>query len=147
MSLSTSTIRCIFKRELCGYFATPVAYVFLVIYLILAGIFTWYLGGLYEQNQAELTPFFSFQPWLFLALVPALAMRLWAEERRGGTIELLLTLPIFLGWEVLRLGFACLRDPAILPAYLHAARLVPGALRKRRAIQRRARERRRTSGP
>ena len=69
----------------------------------------------------------------------------WLKNERLGT--LLLTLPIFLGWEVLRLGFACLRDPAILPAYLHAVRLVPGALRKRRAIQRRARERRRTSGP
>lgn len=90
----------VFKRELVGYFSTPVAYVFLVIYLILSGVFTWYLGGLYEQDQADLMPFFTFQPWLFLALVPALAMRLWAEERRGGTIELLLTLPISAGQAV-----------------------------------------------
>ena len=80
-----------FKREFLGYFATPVAYVFLVIYLLFAGGFTWYLGSLYEQGQAGLMPFFLYQPWLFLALIPALAMRLWAEERRSGTIELLLT--------------------------------------------------------
>lgn len=91
---------CVTKREFTGYFATPVAYVFLVIYLILAGVFTWYLGGLYEQDQADLMPFFSFQPWLLLALVPALAMRLWAEERRAGTIELLLTLPLTPGQAV-----------------------------------------------
>ena len=101
MSLALHNTRCVFKRELQGYFATPVAYVFLVIYLILAGVFTWYLGGLYEQDQADLTPFFSFQPWLFLALIPALAMRLWAEERHSGTIELLLTLPISPGQAVL----------------------------------------------
>lgn len=101
MSTAFHNTRCVFKRELQGYFATPVAYVFLVIYLILAGVFTWYLGGLYEQDQADLTPFFSFQPWLFLALIPALAMRLWAEERHSGTIELLLTLPISPGQAVL----------------------------------------------
>lgn len=101
MSVALHNVRCVFKRELQGYFATPVAYVFLVIYLILAGVFTWYLGGLYEQDQADLTPFFSFQPWLFLALIPALAMRLWAEERHSGTIELLLTLPISPGQAVL----------------------------------------------
>ena len=84
----------VFKRELAGYFATPVAYVFLIIYLILSGIFTWYLGGYYDTDQADLQPFFLFHPWLYLALIPALAMRMWAEERRGGTIELLLTLPI-----------------------------------------------------
>jgi ABC-2 type transport system permease protein len=101
MSVALHNVRCVFKRELQGYFATPVAYVFLVIYLILAGVFTWYLGGLYEQDQADLTPCFSFQPWLFLALIPALAMRLWAEERHSGTIELLLTLPISPGQAVL----------------------------------------------
>ena len=90
----------VFKRELAGYFATPVAYVFLVIYLLLSGLFTWYVGGLYEQDQADLAPFFDYQPWLFLVLVPALAMRLWAEERRSGTIELLLTLPITTGQAV-----------------------------------------------
>ena len=101
MNTALHNTRCVFKRELQGYFATPVAYVFLVIYLLLAGVFTWYLGGLCEQDQADLTPFFSFQPWLFLILIPALAMRLWAEERHSGTIELLLTLPISPGQAVL----------------------------------------------
>ncbi len=101
MNASMHNTVCVFKRELRGYFATPVAYVFLVIYLVLAGVFTWYLGGLYEQDQADLAPFFSFQPWLFLALIPALAMRLWAEERHSGTIELLLTLPISAGQAVM----------------------------------------------
>ena len=91
----------VLKRELAGYFATPVAYVFLVIYLFLSALFTWYVGRLYEQDQADLSPFFDYQPWLFLVLVPALAMRLWAEERRSGTIELLLTLPITVGQAVL----------------------------------------------
>lgn len=90
----------VFKRELAGYFATPVAYVFLVTYLIFAGVFTWHFGGLYEQDQADLAPFFNYQPWLFLVLIPALGMRLWAEERRSGTIELLLTLPITTGQAV-----------------------------------------------
>ena len=90
----------VFKRELSGYFATPVAYVFLVTYLVLAGVFTWHFGGLYEQDQADLAPFFNYQPWLFLVLIPALGMRLWAEERRSGTIELLLTLPITTGQAV-----------------------------------------------
>lgn len=82
------------KRELYNYFATPVAYVFLVIYLILSGIFSFYLGGFYERGQADLLPFFSFHPWLYLFLIPALSMRLWSEERKSGTIELLMTLPI-----------------------------------------------------
>lgn len=84
----------VFKRELKGYFTTPVAFVFLVIFLILSGVFTWSLGGFYESEQADLQRFFVFHPWLYLALIPALSMRLWAEERRSGTIELLLTLPI-----------------------------------------------------
>lgn len=84
----------IFKRELSGYFATPVAYVFLIIFLILSGVFTWQLGSYYDLNQADLRGFFQFHPWLYLALIPALSMRLWAEERRSGTIELLMTLPI-----------------------------------------------------
>ncbi len=84
----------IFKRELSGYFATPVAYVFLIIFLILSGVFTWQLGSYYDVNQADLRSFFQFHPWLYLALIPALSMRLWAEERRSGTIELLMTLPI-----------------------------------------------------
>jgi ABC-2 type transport system permease protein len=84
----------IFRRELASYFATPLAYVFLVIFLVLSGVFTFYLGGFYERNQADLGVFFGFHPWLYLFLVPAVAMRLWAEERKSGTIELLMTLPI-----------------------------------------------------
>lgn len=84
----------VFRRELASYFATPVAYVFIVIFLILAGAFTFYLGGFYESGQANLAAFFSFHPWLYLFLIPAISMRLWAEERKSGSIELLLTLPI-----------------------------------------------------
>jgi ABC-2 type transport system permease protein len=84
----------VFRRELASYFATPVAYVFIVIFLLLAGWFTFYLGGFFENGQADLVPFFSFHPWLYLFLIPAVAMRLWAEERKSGSIELLLTLPI-----------------------------------------------------
>ena len=83
-----------FRRELGGYFATPVAYVFLVIFVALAGVLAFYAGGFLERGQADLQPFFSFHPWLYLVLIPALAMRLWAEERRAGTIEFLLTLPV-----------------------------------------------------
>jgi ABC-2 type transport system permease protein len=82
------------RRELSGYFATPVAYVFIVIFLMMAGALTFTLGGFFARGQADLGPFFTFVPWLFLFLVPALTMRLWAEERRLGTIELLLTLPL-----------------------------------------------------
>ncbi len=84
----------IFRRELSAYFLTPIAYVFIIIFLVLAGIFTFYLGGFFERGQADLAPFFDFHPWLYLFLVPALSMRLWAEERKSGTIELLLTLPV-----------------------------------------------------
>ena len=90
----------VFKRELAAYFATPVAYVFLVVYLALSGYFTWYLGNYYDTDQADLQTFFGFHPWLYLALIPAISMRLWAEERRGGTIELLLTLPVSMGQAV-----------------------------------------------
>jgi len=84
----------ILKRELSSYFATPIAYVFIVIFLFLSGIFTFYLGNFFARSQADLSPFFNFHPWLYLFLIPALAMRLWAEERKSGTIELLLTLPV-----------------------------------------------------
>ena len=87
-------IRVLIRRELQSYFATPVAYVFIVIFLMLMGAFTFYLGGFYERGQADLRAFFNFHPWLYLFLVPALSMRLWAEERKSGTIELLMTLPI-----------------------------------------------------
>jgi ABC-2 type transport system permease protein len=83
----------IMKRELRSYFATPLAYIFIVIFLALAGAFTFFLGNFFERGQADLTSFFVFHPWLYLFLVPAIAMRLWAEERRSGTIELLMTLP------------------------------------------------------
>ena len=94
-------IRHIFVRELAGYFATPVAYVFLVIFLGMAGAFSFYLGNFFERGQADLSSFFVFHPWLYLILIPALAMRLWAEERKSGTIELFLTLPISIGEAVL----------------------------------------------
>lgn len=89
-----SHVITIFKRELAAYFTTPIAYVFLVIFLFLGGIFTFYLGNFFERGLADLQPFFNFHPWLYLFLIPALAMRLWAEERRTGTIELLLSLPV-----------------------------------------------------
>jgi ABC-2 type transport system permease protein len=82
------------RRELAGYFATPVATVFIVIFLLLQGTLTFNLGNFFERGQADLLPFFTFLPWVFLLLIPAITMRLWAEERRLGTIELLLTLPI-----------------------------------------------------
>jgi ABC-2 type transport system permease protein len=84
----------VFRRELAAYFATPVAFVFIVIFLVLAGAFTFYLGNFYERGQADLDPFFTFHPWLYLFLVPAISMRLWAEERKSGSIELLMTLPV-----------------------------------------------------
>ena len=83
----------VFRRELGGYFATPVAYVFIVVFLLLSGVFTFALGGLFERGQADLQPLFNTLPWLFLFLIPAVSMRLWSEERRGGSIELLMTLP------------------------------------------------------
>ncbi|UTW59436.1 ABC transporter permease subunit [Kordiimonas sp. SCSIO 12603] len=87
-------ISTIIKREFASYFATPVAYVFLVIFLVLQGMFTFYMGAFYEREQADLVSFFTYQPWLFLFLIPAIGMRLWAEERKSGTFELLLTLPV-----------------------------------------------------
>ena len=96
----------IFKRELAGYFATPVAYVFLVIFLALAGAFTFFVGNFFERGQADLQAFFSFHPWLYLFLIPAISMRLWSEERKSGSIELLLTLPISMVQAVLGKFFA-----------------------------------------
>src|SRR5215471_8732714 len=91
-------IGIIFKRELASYFATPLALVFIVIFLILTGIFTFFIGGFYERAQADLAPFFNYHPWLYLFLIPAISMRMWAEERKSGSIELLLTQPITL-WQ------------------------------------------------
>jgi ABC-2 type transport system permease protein len=82
------------KRELGSYFGTPLAYVFIVIFLAFAGALGFYLGGFFQRGQADLVSFFLFHPWLFMVLVPAIGMRLWAEERRSGTIELLMTLPV-----------------------------------------------------
>jgi len=87
-------INALFRREFRSYFATPIAYVFIVIFLLLMGAFTFYLGGFYERGQADLAGFFNYHPWLYLFLVPAISMRLWAEERKSGSIELLMTLPI-----------------------------------------------------
>jgi len=84
----------IFRRELAAYFATPLAYVFIVIFLFLTGAATFYLGGFFEREQADLQVFFSFHPWLYMFLIPAISMRMWAEERKTGSIELLLTLSI-----------------------------------------------------
>ncbi len=94
-------IGTIFRREFGGYFATPLAYVFIVIFLFVTGIFTFYLGRFFERGEADLGSFFIFHPWLYLFLIPAISMRLWAEERKSGTIELLLTLPIPLWAAVL----------------------------------------------
>jgi gliding motility-associated transport system permease protein len=89
-----STLFSIYKREFTSYFVTPVAYVFIVIFLLMTGVFTFYLGAFYESNQADLEPFFRFHPWLYLFLIPAISMRLWSDERKSGTIELLMTLPV-----------------------------------------------------
>lgn len=101
-----STFTTLFRREFSSYFATPVAYVFIVVFLILTASFTFYLGQFYERGQADLEPFFTFHPWLYLFFVPAVSMRLWAEERKSGTLELLLTLPITRGAAVLAKFFA-----------------------------------------
>jgi ABC-2 type transport system permease protein len=89
-----ATIKAIVKRELGGYFTSPIAYVFLVIFLLLTGFFTFTIGSFFERGEASLVSFFTWHPWLYLFLVPAVGMRLWSEERRLGTMELLLTLPV-----------------------------------------------------
>src|SRR4030095_9607174 len=95
MNSSFANIKAITKRELSGYFASPVAYVFIVIFLLLTGFFTFMAGYFFERGHAHLRDsFFIWHPWLYLFLVPAIGMRLWSEERRLGTIELLLTMPI-----------------------------------------------------
>lgn len=83
----------IFKREFSSFFATPVAYIFIAIFLIMSAVFTFMFGNFYERGQADLLSFFNFHPWLYLFLVPAIAMRTWSEERKSGSIELILTLP------------------------------------------------------
>jgi len=141
----------IMRRELASYFATPLAYVFILIFLVLASLFTFYIGGFYERGQADLDSFFGFQPWLYLFLIPALSMRLWAEERKSGSIELLMTQPVLLwdavlgkflaAWAFTALALALtfplwltvnyLGKPdngAILAAYLGSALLAAGFL-------------------
>ena len=93
-------IRIIAEREFAAYFATPLAPIFLVIFVALTGAFAFFVGGFFERGQADLGAFFMYHPWLYLLLVPAIAMRLWAEERKTGTIELLMTLPIS-PWEAI----------------------------------------------
>ena len=100
MKASWAGIWTIAKRELAAYFESPVAYVFLVIFLLLAGFFTFTFGGFFERGEASLAAFFNWLPWLFLFLVPAAGMRLWSEERRLGTIELLLTMPVA-AWQAI----------------------------------------------
>lgn len=89
-----SALKVILGRELASYFATPVAYIFIIIFLMLSGVFTFYIGQFFERGQADLSAFFNFVPWLYLVLIPSVAMRLWSEERRSGTIELIMTLPV-----------------------------------------------------
>jgi ABC-2 type transport system permease protein len=84
----------IFKREFASFFATPVAYIFILIFLVMSGVFTFMFGSFYERGQADLLSFFNFHPWLYLFLVPAIAMRSWSEERKSGSIELIMTLPV-----------------------------------------------------
>jgi ABC-2 type transport system permease protein len=91
----------IFRREFAAYFATPLAFVFIVIFLFAMGTFTFYVGRFYDNGVADLSVFFGYHPWLYLFLIPAISMRLWAEERRTGTMELLLTLPLPLWATVL----------------------------------------------
>jgi ABC-2 type transport system permease protein len=94
-------IAAIAKRELMSYFATPVAYVFIVIFLALMGSLAFFVGGFFTGGQATLVSFFFYHPWLYLLLIPAISMRLWAEERKTGTIELLMTLPVSTAQAVL----------------------------------------------
>jgi ABC-2 type transport system permease protein len=98
---SFNAVKNIVGRELSSYFSTPVAWVFIVIFLVMSGVFTFYMGSFYERGMADLAPFFQFHAWLYLFLVPAISMRLWAEERRSGSIELLLTLPLTIWQAVL----------------------------------------------
>jgi gliding motility-associated transport system permease protein len=95
-----AVVGTIARRELAAYFQSPVAYVFLVIFLLLAGVFTFTFGGFFERGEASLAAFFNWMPWLFLFLVPAVGMRLWSEERRMGTMELLLTMPVA-SWQAI----------------------------------------------
>ncbi len=111
------------RREFAGYFATPLAFVFIIVFLLANGLATFYLGGWFDMGQADLTSFFMFHPWLYLFFLSAISMRLWAEERRNGSIELLLTLPvplwaIVLGKYLAALGFSALALALTFPVWL-----------------------------
>jgi ABC-2 type transport system permease protein len=95
----SSPLMAICKREWFSYIQTPVAYVFGIVFLLAQGAFTFYLSGYFERGVADMQPFFQWHPWLYLFLVPAVSMRLWSEERRSGTIELIMTLPVSL-WDI-----------------------------------------------
>lgn len=88
-----ASMTAVYRRELLSYLTTPTAYVFVAVFLFAIGLFTFQVGGFFEQRRADLAPFFAFHPWIFMVFLPAVAMRLWAEESRSGAIELLLTLP------------------------------------------------------
>jgi len=107
MTSAWHAITTIAKRELASYFASPVAYVFLVIFLLLTGFLTFTAGAFFERGEASLGAFFAWHPWVYLVLVPAVGMRLWAEERRAGTLELLLTLPVTVWQAILGKFLAC----------------------------------------
>ena len=94
LKFTMKNILILFKRELCSYFQTPIAYIFLIIFLFLSGLCTFYIGDFFTRGQADLIPFFSFHPWLYMIFIPALTMRTWSDERFVGTIELLFTLPV-----------------------------------------------------
>lgn len=118
-----SGFAAIFRREFAAYFATPLALVFIVIFLAMSGVFTFYIGNFFGRGQADLQPFFLYHPWLYLFLIPAIAMRLWAEERKSGTIELLLTLPlpvpaIVLGKYLAALAFTGLALALTFPVWI-----------------------------
>lgn len=88
-----ASLAAVYRRELLAYVTTPTAYVFVAVFLFSIGLFTFQIGGFFESRRADLTPFFAFHPWIFMVFLPAVAMRLWAEESRSGAIELLMTLP------------------------------------------------------
>ncbi len=100
MNSSIKNIRTIVAKELSSYFVSPVAYVFIVVFLMLSGVFTLVFSQYFEFNEATLDPFFYWHPWLYMVFVPAVGMRLWSEERRSGTLELLLTLPVTV-WQAI----------------------------------------------
>ena len=104
--MNMQNIWFIMKREFNGYFSTPVAYVFIIIFLLLTGFSTFYAGNFFERGEADLYPFFSLHPWLYILLIPAISMRLWAEERKSGSVELLMTLPVSVFEAVLGKFFA-----------------------------------------